>query len=340
MNEHTLLDAFGDIDPSYITEAQAAYEKTKAKKARNKKIFMTVIPIAACLVIVSGVVLATGGHLDGDAAMMSGTSYSETAASEPDMEPEEAATEQMPEDAEEAYYEDTAAEEMMTEDTAAEEAMTEEVAAEAAMTEETAAEDTSAYTADAEDTEEAYYEGESAEAATAPETVAEASEPLDTEVSNEAVAEASEPLDAADANESSEEAASFVGEGMEAANVNNGTGAAGLIIKPAKAQKAAANAAQKGQDNRAEYAAYSDNVLTIYLPADISADAGYTLSRLRGGKYTELDPDTMKLPELIGRGEKSKDGLVCYEGDFTAEPLNKGDYKIEIGGIRISFTVE
>ena len=93
-----LLNVMSDIDPAFIEEASqgAALEKTapgtvKKKSGRNKVILMTVLPMAACLFIVVGVVLFSGksiGNMSDSAASQSATSaatMSESAASDSDV---------------------------------------------------------------------------------------------------------------------------------------------------------------------------------------------------------------------------------------------------------------
>lgn len=79
-----LLNVMSDIDPAFIEEASQG--AAKKKSGRNKVILMTVLPMAACLFIVVGVVLFSGksiGNMSDSVASQSATSAaSDSAASD------------------------------------------------------------------------------------------------------------------------------------------------------------------------------------------------------------------------------------------------------------------
>ena len=183
MNEHDLLNAMSDIDPSYIQEAEdmAGEESHKDKatsknnKAKVYRILATALPIAACVALVIGV--TTRFDLSVDHTGMQ-------SASEPSAQMSEAA-------------EDSYAAEVGEEVGAAEEACEEETAEEAYV---------------AEAAEEACEEA-AVEAPAAPEEMAEPVEAMpDMEVEESAASpavvteEAAEEAVAQEANEGSESA--------------------------------------------------------------------------------------------------------------------------------------
>lgn len=76
-----LLNVMSDIDPAFIEEASQG--AAKKKSGRNKVILMTVLPMAACLFIVVGVVLFSGksiGNMSDSAASQSATSAASDSA--------------------------------------------------------------------------------------------------------------------------------------------------------------------------------------------------------------------------------------------------------------------